>query len=80
MPTMQEKIVMVLNGRRITKEKLYEHMVETYADVKMTTFLTEFYKLVKKGVIGRGDDGLYGLGVKTTKILELFATREPLET
>jgi len=33
--------------------------------------------LVKKGVIGRGDDGLYGLGVRTTGLLKLFGTREP---
>ena len=75
---MQEKILMALNGRRATKEELYEDMLIIYPDMKMTTYLTEFYKLLKRGVIGRGDDGLYGLGVRTAKLLDWFgSTREP---
>lgn len=82
MPTMQEKIVMViseLHPTRTTKENIYMNLLKKYQEMKITTFVTELYNLVRKGVVCRGEDGLYGLGVYRTKQLEwLPDTQEPI--
>lgn len=82
---MQEKIMIVLTDfhpMRVSKEKVYETLIEKFNKVKITTFLTEFYKLVREGTInGRDAEGLYGLGVVRTRRLDdwLPVTQEPLE-
>jgi hypothetical protein len=81
---MQAKILSAFKDthpERATKEEIYKRVLDIHPETKITTFITELYNLMREGVIGRDDNGLYGIGVVRTKRLTdwLPVTQEPVD-